>query len=394
MAAENGHQDNQDSLPLRNIPTQALVVGTRGAPFKLTQIILDEVRDNEVLVEVMYSGVCHTHGVMPGATYPIILGHEGCGIVRRVGCSVLNPRLRIGRPVFLSFNTCRHCRFCHEGQLGSCPEMTPVNFTGGRLLGDGSSPARLAATGESVRAQFFGQSSFSRLSIVREQSVIAHDGDLEPNTMAALAPLGCGYNTGASTVLDVLQPREGTSLAVAGAGAVGLAAIMAARALGVRRIIAIDVVTAKLELAKEVGATHTIDSSSSSISDIATAIRDILPEGVDQILETTGVTTVIERGVAALSHGGTMALVGVPRPEHHLSLDPLDLLLSCKKIVGVIAGYSNPQESLPRLIQLHQQGQLPVEKLMKIYPATQLDQAITDLKAGRVVKPVLSWNDL
>lgn len=272
--------------------------------------------------------------------------------------------------------------------------MTPVNFAGGRLSGDGRSPARLSNTGESVRAQFFGQSSFSRLSVVREQSIIAYDGHLDPKAMAVLAPLGCGYNTGASTVLEVLQPRKDTSLAVTGAGAVGLAAIMAARTLGVSHIIAIDVVPAKLELAKEVGATHIIDSSSSSVSDIATAIRDIVPMGVDQIVETTGVTTVIEQGVAALSHGGTMALVGVPRPEHRLSLDPLDLLLSCKKIVGVIAGYSNPHESLPRLIQLHQQGRLPVEKLTKIYPATQLDQAIADLKAGLVVKPVLSWNGL
>lgn len=330
-------------------------------------------------------------GAIPVGTFPAILGHEGCGIVRRVGTAVPQSRIKVGQAVLLTFSSCRTCSFCTRGSLGSCPGMTEINFAGGRLT-DGSSPARLAGDGRPVRAQFFGQSSFSKLAVVRERSVVPLDADLDVGALGMLAPLGCGYNTGASTVFNVLRPNKDASLAITGTGAVGFAALMAAKALGVGCIIAVDLVASKLEMAKELGATHTIDSSDGR--DIATAIRELVPGGVDHIVETSGVMTVIEQGVTALGHGGTMALVGVPRPGQRLSIDPMDLLLSCKRLVGVIAGASDPHESLRRLTRLYEAGEFPVDRLGKLYPVAKFHEAIEDLKAGRVVKPILCWEDI
>lgn len=325
--------------------------------------------------------------------WPAILGHEGAGIIRRLGTKMDNKELRVGQPVLLTFSTCLECRFCKSGTRGTCPRMTDVNFAGERLT-DGSSPVTLATSNDDdeprkhVRGQFFGQSSFSHMSIVREQSIVPFESSME--ALPFLAPLSCGYNTGASTVFNILKPIPGSSIAIVGTGAVGFAALMAAKSAGLASIIAVDIVDVKLETAKELGASHVVNTWQSRIP-LTDAIHKVLPNGVDYIVETTGMKSSIEQSIAALGHGGTIALVGTPHAGESLSIDSLDVFLACKKIVGVIAGASDPRKSIPRLVELHTEGKFPVEKLGKIYPVTELDAALEDLEAGRVIKPIISW---
>lgn len=287
---------------------------------------------------------------MPVGTFPAILGHEGAGVIRRVGSAVKDKTLNIGDQVLLSFSSCRSCSYCAQGKYGTCPHITEINFTGTRLS-DGSNPARLS-DGTPIRSKFFGQSSFSKLAVVSETSIVKCD--LSPSEFEIMSPMGCGYYTGAGTVMRVLKPSKDTVLAIIGMGAVGLTALMAARALGVRRVIAIDIIDSKLDLATSIGASDTLNSR--RIRSITESLKNLNPGGVDQIIDTTGLCSMIEDGVRALGHGGIMAMVGVPRPDQHVRIDALDFLLSCKKITGVIEAASNPVEVSCRSFILRKSG--------------------------------------
>jgi Zn-dependent alcohol dehydrogenase len=212
--------------------------------------------------------------------------------------------------------------------------MTVLNFGGTRGLDD--SPVRLP-DGSFVRGQFFGQSSFSELAIVDVRSVVKYDGPMED--LAFLAPMGCGYQTGSGTILNVLRPGPDQSIAIFGLGAVGLAALMAVKSMNIETIVAVDIVDAKLGIATSLGATYTINSKTQNVYE---AIRAIDPEGIDFVVDTTGLGHMVNDGVRALRHKGTLALVGTPKPSETLQINALDLLMACKTIVGVVEGDSDP----------------------------------------------------
>ncbi|KAJ5349763.1 Polyketide synthase enoylreductase [Penicillium brevicompactum] len=388
-------------IPEKQIPTTAFVVEKPGAPFVLQDVVLDEVRANEVLVEMKYTGFCHTdivvqQGGMPVGDFPAVLGHEGAGIVRRVGNDVEDKSLKEGDLVFLSFSSCceKTCTPCGEDRHGFCDKMTNINFAGARGLHASDSPISFPGGKGSIRGQFFGQSSMSKLAVVDQRSVVKSPAasGITVEDMAVLAPLGCGYLTGAGTVFNVLKPKAGSTFVVFGMGAVGLAALFAARSQGVETIIAVDIVDAKLELAKSFGASHTLNTK--VIPDVAQALIEISPKGVDCVLDTTGVVLLLEAGVKALGHGGILSLVGVPRPGVTMNINPLDLMTGCKRIVGAIEGCCNPKVILPQLIDLYKQGKFPVDKLAKIYTPDTFEQAISDLHTGNVIKPIIKWSDL
>ncbi|KUM59442.1 hypothetical protein ACN42_g7705 [Penicillium freii] len=388
-------------IPQKQIPTTAFVVEKPGAPFVLQDVVLDEVRANEVLVEMKYTGLCHTdivvqQGTIPVGDYPAVLGHEGAGIVRRVGSGVKDKSLQEGDLVFLSFSSCHEesCRPCSKGRNGFCGQMTPINFAGARGLSAAESPISFPGGKGPIRGQFFGQSSMSKLAVVDERSVVKSPSasGLTVEDMAVLAPLGCGYLTGAGTVFNVLQPTPTSRFAVLGMGAVGVAAMLAARSQGVETVIAVDIVDEKLEVAKSLGASHTLNTK--SVSDLAQGLLDIFPDGVDCILDTTGVVPLLEAAVKALGHEGTLAIVGVARAGSSLNIDPLELMMACKRVVGVIEGCANPAVIVPQLIDLYKQGKFPVDRLAKIYAPGDFEQAMADLHSGRVIKPVIKWADL
>ena len=277
---------------------------------------------------------------MPIGSYPAVLGHEGAGVVLQVGRGSINRSLAPGDTVLLSFHSCRKCRACVDNRNGGCPHMTETNFIQtGRRGTEKPTPISLP-DGTPVHGKFFGQSSLSKLAIVAESSVVKVD--VHPDELGHLAPLGCGYLTGAGTVFNALDIKSEDRVAILGMGAVGLAAMMAAKSLGVRDVVAIDIVDAKLQTASALGAAYTVNSS--SFPDTDAAIRHTFPDGADKIVDTTGVPAVLEAAVKALSHEGTLALVGVPPPTGTLQINALDLLLSCKRIIGVIEGFANPQK--------------------------------------------------
>ncbi|KAH8170600.1 zinc-binding dehydrogenase domain-containing protein [Sarocladium implicatum] len=333
---------------------------------------------------------------MPVGAFPAVLGHEGVGIVKEVGSQVRDRDLASGDIVVLSFNYCRECRACKAERLGACSRCTEINFTMTARHGpDARSPISLL-DGTPVHGQFFGQSSLSKMAIVAQNSVVKIEAD--ERDLPYLAPLACGYLTGAGTVINVLDPKPDHKLAILGMGAVGLAALMAAKSIGVDTIVAVDLVDQKLQKATRLGASHTLNTKTHH--DVNEGIRATFPEGVDMILDTTGVVPLLESGVRALAHEGTLAMVGVPPPATPLQIDSLDFLTTCKKMIGVIEGFANPQKVctvtlVPHLLGLYKQGRFPVDQLATVYGTEDLELAIEGLKSGDVgvIKPILSWAD-
>ncbi|KAL4972370.1 chaperonin 10-like protein [Aspergillus desertorum] len=380
------------------IPTKAYVVKEKRGPFVLEDVILDRLEPDEVLVELKYTGLCHTDlvvqaGILPVGSFPAVLGHEGCGIVRQIGSNVNNKTLKEGDQVFLSFRTCRECGPCLAGSCGACIHSQELSFLRTRLDKTKPSPISLP-DGTPVHGQFFGQSSLSRLAIVSERSVIKCEGTFETEELGPLAPMGCGYLTGAGTVVNVLKPSMTSTMVIMGMGAVGVAALLAARALGLTRIVAVDIMDGKLQLACELGAAYTINTLKDTDTDLAAAICRYLPDGADYILDTTGVGEVLQAALGALNTNGTFTLIGAMPPDTELKVNALDVLTGCKKIIGVILAWSDPQQIIPKLVQWYKEGKFPVDKIVQIYPAKELDKALYDLKAGKVVKPVLAWDSL
>lgn len=276
-------------------------------------------------------------GHMPIGGFPVVAGHEGAGIIVRLGSGLGDSGLSVGDRVILGFASCMDCTGCLEGRKGACANIALTNFGGTRGLDDTSIRR---PNGEFIRGPFFGQSSFSQLAICDARTVIKHPGPVEE--LAFMAPLGCGFMTGAGTVLDILKPQPSSSIAILGLGAVGLCALMAAKSLNVKEMLAIDIVESRLELAQSLGATHALDGR--KYKDTEAAIRTVSERGVDFVIDTTGLTSMLNSGVKALAQQGLLAIVGTPKPGEHISVDAMDMLIHCKRIIGVTGAYANPQE--------------------------------------------------
>ena len=363
--------------------TTAAIVSAAGAPFVLEEVDLDEPRPSEVLVRLVATGLCHTDlsaqaGHLP-FPLPGVLGHEGAGIVETVGASV--TRVAPGDHVLASFSSCGECPNCLE-RPAYCRDFHARNLFGGTRP-DGS--ATIFRGGEPVHGHFFGQSTFARHALIDERSLVkvADDAALE-----TLAPLGCGIQTGAGAVLNALTPRPESTLAVFGAGAVGCAAIMAAALSGVRRIVAVDLVPERLALALELGATHTVEAAS---TDPIAALRDIGDGGADYVIEATGAATALTTAIQSLAPLGTCAILSTYPRGTTVPLDA-NFMIDGRHLVGVSEGDSDPQEFLPRLVELFAQGLLPVDKLIRHYPFAEIERAAADARSGATIKPVLVFD--
>lgn len=358
----------------------AAVVESKGAPFALQELELGELRDDEVLVEVAASGICHTDLICRDQWYPVplpaVLGHEGAGVVRAVGAAV--AAVAPGDRVAMSYDSCGACPTCARGLGAYCHSFFEHNFGASRPA-DGSTA--YSRDGDPVHAHFFGQSSFATHSVARERNVVKLD-DAIPLEVAA--PFGCGIQTGAGSILNVLQPEPGATVAVFGAGAVGLAAMLAARIAGCARVVAVDVRPSRLELARELGATHTVDASH---EDPVEAILTL--GGADASLEATGSPTALRAAVDCLVPTGVCGVVGAPAFGVEVSLDVNTILTGGRVVRGIVEGESVPQEFLPRLVELWRRGEFPVERFMASYDFDEIDRAAHDAESGAVVKPVL-----
>ncbi|WP_449353040.1 NAD(P)-dependent alcohol dehydrogenase [Streptomyces shaanxiensis] len=367
-----------------SITTRAAVVESGGAPFTLSDVTLDDPAPHEALVRLVATGLCHTDlGVASGGLpfpLPGVLGHEGAGVVEAVGSAVTG--VAPGDHVVLSFTSCGDCRNCDGGHPAYCAGWLPLNLLGGRRA-DGSST--ISRDGEPLGGHFFGQSSFAERALVDERSLVKVDQDVP---LESIAPLGCGVQTGVGAVWNVLKPVTGSTIVVLGAGAVGLSAVMAAALTPATTVVAVDRVGERLELAKELGATHTVDAAEEDLGEALAGITG--GQGADGIVETTGNVGVLRQGVDALAARGTVVVVGAPPFGTEVSLD-VNGLLGGKRVVGLTLGDAETQSFIPALVRLVKEGRLPLHRLISTYPFADIDQAVRDMGAGKAIKPVLTF---
>jgi aryl-alcohol dehydrogenase len=364
--------------------TTAAVVESAGAGFTLVDVDLDKPGHDEVLVRLVAAGLCHTDlGAAAGAfpfPLPGILGHEGAGVVESVGADV--ESVRPGDNVLLSFTSCGTCADCRDGHPAYCATWLPANLIGGRRA-DGT--ATVTRGGEPIGGHFFGQSSFARHALVDERSVVKVDEDAP---LDLLAPLGCGVQTGAGAVWNVLKPRPGDTLLVTGAGAVGLSAVMAARLTPATRVIVVDRVAARLDLAAQLGATHTVNTEHTDLAQALTALTG--SRGVDGVIETTGAVPVLRTGIDALAPRGTAVVVGAPAFGTEVGVD-VNHMLPGRTITGVTLGDSETQSLIPTLADLVLSGRFPIDRIVRHYAFEDIQQAAHDVHTGKTIKPVLRF---
>jgi aryl-alcohol dehydrogenase len=362
----------------------AAIVDSADSDFQMSQIELDEPRDDEVRVRIMAAGMCHTDlAVRAGHTpfpLPAVLGHEGAGVVEAVGRAVSD--VQVGDRVVLSYASCGRCPACYDGRPVQCATWMPLNFGGGRL--DGSNAMHWRQDDPSaLHGHFFGQSSFATATVVSGRSVIRVESDA---AWEVLAPLGCAVQTGAGTVLNVLRPHPGSSLVVYGAGSVGLAAVLAAQLTPVSRIVVVDLVPERLELARSLGATHAVDARG---RDVLEAVRDVTSGGANLAIDTTGNTSVLRQAVDGLAVNGICAVVGAPPFGSEVAFDANNFLIRNPVVVGINQGLSAARTFIPALIALHDNGRLPVDKLVTTFPFTDINAAAKATLDGTAIKPVL-----
>ncbi|MGA3206336.1 MAG: NAD(P)-dependent alcohol dehydrogenase [Syntrophales bacterium] len=284
-------------LQVRKI--NAAVLRKRGGPLKIESLEMEGPRDDEVLVRIVASGICHTDidfcDYWDKADGPVVLGHEGAGVVEQVGNKVKS--VRAGDHVVLSYQSCGRCGQCRSGHPTDCEHFYEANFGFARL--DGSN----ALHRNGVHGHFFGQSSFATHGLATERNLVKVPKRLN---LEILSPLGCGLQTGAGTVMNSLNVTKGASIAIFGTGAVGLAAAMAARIVGASPIIGVDIRPKRLKLALELGATHVIDNRCNKV---ASLIADITGSGVDYVVETTANQEMHGIAIDVLNPQGTVALL-------------------------------------------------------------------------------------
>ena len=364
--------------------TAAVIREPRG-PFLLEQVELTAPRADEVLVEIVAAGMCHTDLLVRDSrpeSLPAVLGHEGAGIVRETGSAVRG--VKPGDNVTLSFPSCGECPRCLAGRSAYCDSIAELKFGCRRVDG---SVATTDMEGSPVGDHFFGQSSFGTLSVANARSVVKLPDDVD---LRVAAPLACGVQTGAGTILDVLRVTPGSSVAVFGTGSVGLCAVMAARLCGATTIIAVNRRASRLQLAAEFGATHLV--SPHDVEPVE-AIRDATRgRGVEFALETTGVPDVLTQAVRSLDSLGTCAYVGTAPPGVTGGIVMLESMLKGLTVRGVLQGDSTPSQMIPRLLALHQHGLLPFDRLLTHYRLEDINQAAADCSSGDVVKPVIVMN--
>lgn len=361
----------------------AAVAVTPKERFEISEVELEEPREDEILVRIEAVGLCHTDIVARDQILPVplpaVLGHEGAGVVVKTGSAV--TKVVTGDHVVLSFRSCGTCTRCRAGEPTYCEQSLALNYTGCRVDGSKSIHNHDGA----VSSNFFGQSSFATHAIAYETNVVKVDRDIP---LKLLGPLGCGVQTGAGAVLRALACSPGSSLVIFGGGSVGLSAVLGAVLAGCSTIIVSDPMPERRALALSLGATHAVDPS---IEKVPRFVRGITRAGADYALDTTGVGPVMDSALASLRPHGTLGLLGVPsNPEQGLPGLASTVLMFGYTIKGIIEGDSQPDEFIPELISHYREGRFPFDKLITLYPFDQINQAVDDQHAGKIVKAVLT----
>ncbi|OAX80739.1 hypothetical protein ACJ72_04923 [Emergomyces africanus] len=368
-------------------------------PWQIEQVSLRALGKTELLVRVVAAGICHTDLHMAELAqvfggYPQILGHEGAGYVEAIGSDVTVAKP--GDPVLLSFASCGICHLCTTAHPAHCTRFSELNFAGSKDFCSHAEPGSSGKQEPSIRGSFFGQSSFASLTIAAESSVVNMGGIVRSTEELKLfAPLGCGVQTGCGTITNVANAGPNDTVAIIGLGGVGLSAIMAAKVRRCKVIIGIDKIASRTELAKELGATHVINTAAmdGDMEKVKQAVCGMTDGslGTSITVDTTGVMPLIEAGVAFTAPRGHYIQIGSPAPGTALSLSLGPLMISGKSITGTIEGDTVSREYIPQMIQWYREGKLPLEKLVKVFDAEEFQRALGEMVNGTVVKPVIVW---
>jgi aryl-alcohol dehydrogenase len=360
---------------------KAAVIFETSGEFRIERLELCDPNDDEVLVRIVGVGICHTDlvardGHLPIPPPPSVFGHEGAGVVEKVGARV--TKVKPGDHVVLAWDCCGACPSCKAGNDPYCVNFFLHNFHGARP--DGSSTLRKGD--QVIHGSFFCQSSFADFALANERNVVKVQDDVP---LEILAPMGCGVMTGAGAVMNSFQCRPGSSIAVFGVGPVGMSAVLGAVVCGCTTIIAVDINPRRLEAAKELGATHTVNAAE---VDPVKAILEITGGGAEFSLECVGNPKVLRQAVDVLPRLGVCGLLGVVPPGTEVSLD-MDLIMNGRTVKGIIEGDAVPDLFIPKLIELYRQGRFPIDRMITFYPFDEINQAVEDMEKGRVIKPVL-----
>ncbi|KAK4052814.1 hypothetical protein OIV83_002101 [Microbotryomycetes sp. JL201] len=351
--------------------TEAWIVYEQGGPFKRSKLVLDDPLDDEVLVEPTAE--------LTRASYPVILGHEGAGKVVSVGSAV--KHLGPGDLVLLSFAFCGECPACEKQSPHACGKWGYLNF--GKFRSNGSREVGTLADGKRVHGAFFGQSSFGKHALAKATSCVKVASDTD---LASLAPMGCGMQTGAGAVMNVAKPKPEQTVVISGTGSVGFAALFAAKELGVKNIIVTDMNDGRLELAKRLGASHTINPSK---TDTVQGIMNVTEKhGADFVIECSGVVQAAKAAFMSLAFQGVQVQVG-DSGVGELSVPLGEFLQGLKTIVGCVEGNCDPRKLVPTLVKLSKEGKFPLNEISTKYDWDNFEQAEHDAHAGKIIKAIL-----
>ncbi|MCW2839327.1 MAG: Zn-dependent alcohol dehydrogenase [Aeromicrobium sp.] len=362
---------------------RAAVLRSPHHPLTIEDLTLDAPRAGEVRVRIEATGVCHSdlhyaRGDLPSRV-PIVLGHEGAGIVLEVGPGVED--LAPGDKVVLTWRPrCGQCEYCSSGRPGLCVEGRVHAESNGLLRGG----TRLRAGEEEVH-HLMGLSCFAEECVVSQESVLRVPADV-PSDIAAI--VGCAVVTGMGVVLNRMPGAGGQAVLVIGAGGVGLSAIIGAVLVGAHPIIAVDLSTEKLDKARELGATHVIDARR---EDVAREVLAITGSGAQWVVDAIGSQATVTQAMASLRPGGTTFMVGLGGPADQVSVPLNNLVQAEKSLQGSLYGSSNIGVQLPRILDLYRAGRIPLDRLRgPTYRLDDVNEALAGLSGGTVGRAVIS----
>ena len=356
-------------------------VTSENATFCIETVELDDTRADEILVEVAGVGASHTDLVFAqgGGTLELtaVLGHEGSGTVSAFGSAI--TKVAVGDRAAISFRSRVSCDRCESGDPAYCRTMPMLNYTG--LREDGVK--NINADHGSVSRNFFGQSSFANHTLTYERNVVKLSDDVP---LELMGPLGSGVQTGIGGVTRSLDARPGSSILITGGGSVGLSAVVGAAIAGCETILLSEPMAVRQSLARELGATHVFDPTA---ADLAEAVREICPLGVDFAFDTTGMPTVLESVLACMGSKAVFGIVGIAPPGTGVPGNLMSMMSFGHTAKGLIEGDSNPGEFIPELVKHYKARHLLLEKLVKTHPLADINHAIDDQSRGLCGKPVL-----
>jgi S-(hydroxymethyl)glutathione dehydrogenase / alcohol dehydrogenase len=361
---------------------KAAVLYESNKPLKVEKVDLAEPQVNEVLVKLVACGVCHTdlhfmkNEMM--AHLPIVLGHEGAGIVEKVGPGV--TMLKPGDHVVMMVSfSCGRCRYCYEGKPTLCVQNLPV--MGGQAL-----PISLTTRlrkGEQELHHLFGLACYAEYTVVHERSCVKVREDAP---MDKICLLGCGVATGLGSAINTAGVRVGESVVVWGAGGVGLSAVIGAKLAGAGKIIAVARNPKKLELAKQLGADYVVNASEGNP---VKKVQELTRGGADYAIESAGTLEVMQQAYASIHPGGKCIIAGMAPLGTAMPIQSYEFLLG-KTITGTVQGDINAQVDIPRYVDMFMNGKMPFDKMIsKTYALEEVNEAFEALEKGEVIRSVI-----